>query len=715
MPDLAPRESLARPPRPSPEPVEPRVADSVLRELEQPLTALHGVGARKAETFARLGVHTLGDLLYFLPRRHDDYRQVRYFSKLEPGMQATVVGKVCKTALRLVAGGRRDFHLTLQDASGELDAVFFGQRWLDRQIKAGDQIVLCGRVSAWGARLQMQAPEWEPLDSGNLNTVGIVPVYALTEGLTQRSLRRLMRAFIDDLTGRLPDFVPVPSLERAGLAALGWALQQAHFPDGPDHLQHAQDRLVFDELLQLQLAVLENRREWQARPADSLSLDDDALEALQAQLFPFSLTAAQQRAFADIRRDMAAPVPMNRLLQGDVGSGKTAVAALALALTVLAGRQAALIVPLGVLAGQHYRSLSQILSRLPGERTPTVALLTSATPAAERRAILADLVSGALDVVIGTHALLQEGVNFHDLGLAIIDEQHRFGVQQRKALRGKGRNPHLLLMTATPIPRTLALTLHADLDLSVIDELPPGRKPVHTCIIEPVARERAFSFVAAELARGRQAFIVHPLVEESEQVDARAATRAHEELARVFHRHRVALLHGRMSAAAKDEVLTAFSRGDHDVLVTTPAAEVGVDVPNASVMVIEGANRFGLAQLHQFRGRVGRGEHASTCLLIPDRDEPAARERLEALTRINDGFRLAELDWEMRGPGDLAGTRQSGGSLSQLAALISPRLVTLAQREARTIHLEDPELTLPQHELLARRVSRLRDARSDVS
>ncbi|MCY4526678.1 MAG: helicase-related protein [Anaerolineaceae bacterium] len=297
----------------------------------------------------------------------------------------------------------------------------------------------------------------------------------------------------------------------------------------------------------------------------------------------------------------------------------------------------------------------------------------------------------------------------------VIDEQHRFGVEQRRLLRGKGRNPHLLLMTATPIPRSLALTLYADLDLSVIDELPPGRGTVQTTIIEPVARERAFSFVAAELARGRQAFIVHPLVEESENPDIRAATVARDELVEVFHRFRVALLHGRMSVSGKDEVLRAFSRGDTDVLVTTSVAEVGVDIPNASVMVIEGANRFGLAQLHQFRGRVGRGEHQSHCLLIPDSKDAAARERLEALEQYSDGFSLAELDWQTRGSGDLAGTRQSGGGLLQMAEFLTPQLVALARREARTINLEDPALALPQHELLAFRVRQLRDKRSDVS
>ncbi len=714
-PDIANRVPLDQPPRRQRNPQDPTVALARLRELEQPLTVLQGIGDRRAGIFARLGIHTLADLLYFMPRRHDDYRQERYLGRLEPDMRVTVVGRVRQTAIRNVPGGRRDFRVVVEDESGRLDAVFFGQHWLTTRIRPGDLIVLSGCTSAWGSRLQMSNPEWEPLDPENLQTVGLVPVYPLTEGLTQRGIRRVMRDVVSDKTRDLPDPVPEATLERAGLADLDWALLQAHFPKGPDHLRHAQDRLLFDELLALQLAVLESRREWQSRPADALAMPDDEFAELQSRLFPFQLTAAQRQAVAEIRHDMATEVPMNRLLQGDVGSGKTAVAMLAMFLAFQSDRQAALIVPLSVLAGQHFRNLTEMIARLPEDRRPSLALLTGATRGEERERTLADLASGVLDIVIGTHALLQEGVEFNDVGLVVIDEQHRFGVEQRRSLRGKGRNPHLLLMTATPIPRSLALTLYADLDLSVIDELPPGRGTVQTTIIEPVARERAFSFVAAELARGRQAFIVHPLVEESENPDIRAATVARDELEEVFHRFRVALLHGRMSVSGKDEVLRAFSRGDTDVLVTTSVAEVGVDIPNASVMVIEGANRFGLAQLHQFRGRVGRGEHQSHCLLIPDSKDAAARERLEALEQYSDGFSLAELDWQTRGSGDLAGTRQSGGGLLQMAEFLTPQLVALARREARTINLEDPALALPQHELLAFRVGQLRDQRSDIS
>ncbi len=325
------------------------------------------------------------------------------------------------------------------------------------------------------------------------------------------------------------------------------------------------------------------------------------------------------------------------------------------------------------------------------------------------------MADGSIDVVIGTHALIQEGVEFNDLAVAIIDEQHRFGVEQRKSLRGKGTNPHLLVMTATPIPRTMALTIYADLDLSIIDEMPPGRIPIQTRVVDPVARERVYNFVENELNKGRQAFVVHPLVEESEKIEAPAAVEAYERLTKVFFRNKVGLLHGRMKPAEKDEVMEAFSKGEIDVLVTTSVAEVGVNVPNASVMVIEGANRFGLAQLHQFRGRVGRGEHASYCLLVSDTNSDEARERLQAMENTNDGFKLAEMDWKLRGAGDLVGTRQSGGSLLQLVREMTPQLVELAQREARTIYEEDPDLSQEQHRLLAQRVGMLHNERSDVS
>jgi ATP-dependent DNA helicase RecG len=697
-------------------------AIDVMRGLRQPVSVVKGVGERMTESFRNLNVETLADLLYFLPRRYDDYTRLTPLGRLQPNVPTTVIGTVRETAVRVGPSQRKYFYLALDDGSGMLDVSFFGGTYMGRYIKTGQQVVLSGTPTVFRDRLQMTNPEWEHLDTDNLQAVGIVPVYPLTEGLKARGLRRLMQRTVNYWAERLPDYVPEATLDRTELAELGWAIKNIHFPKSHDHLRHARNRIIFDELLLLQLAILGKRREWQSVPAEPLTVSDDWLAQTMETLFPYQLTGAQQRAIADIRQDIGQSIPMNRLLQGDVGSGKTAVAVMALAITVANGCQGAIMAPTSILAEQHFRNINELLSRLPGERKPVVGLLTGALSATQREEMRAQIASGAVDVVVGTHALIQEGVEFQNLALAIIDEQHRFGVEQRGVLRGKGRNPHLLVMTATPIPRTLALTIHADLDLSVMDEMPPGRQPVQTRLIEPVARERVFSFVESQLKQGRQAFIVHPLVEQSETIDARSALEAYEELSGVFFRHRVGLLHGRMKTAEKDEVMTAFSQGRYDVLVTTSVAEVGVDVPNASVIVIEGANRFGLAQLHQFRGRVGRGPYESYCLLIPDNNTPEAVQRLHVLEETTDGFRLAEMDWRMRGSGDLLGTQQSGGiwsrsfkALNKLGEFMTPELVELSQREARTIYAEDPLLEQEQHRLLAERVRLLQDERGDVS
>jgi ATP-dependent DNA helicase RecG len=720
--DIPEEPRLARPPRrPRPQ-IDANEAIDILRGLRQPVTVVKGVGDRMAESFRRLGVETINDLLYFLPRRYDDYTRLNSINKLQPNMLATVIGTVREAAVKVGPNQRKLFELTLDDGSGLMTVTFFGQAFLARQIKSGDQIVVRGETSIYRNRLKLTNPEWEHLDADNLRKVGIVPVYPLTEGLKARGLRGIMRRAVSYWAEHLPDYVPAATQERAELADLGWAIQNVHFPKSQDHRRHASNRVVFDELLLMQLAILGNRRDWQSVPADPLVVSDEWLDSFLQAAFPYTLTGAQQRAIADIRRDVAQNIPMNRLLQGDVGSGKTAVATISLMLAVANGRQAAIMAPTSILAEQHYRNFSNALAKLPGERQPQVALLTGSLSADERAEVRARIADGSVEVIVGTHALIQEGVEFHDLALAVIDEQHRFGVEQRGMLRGKGKNPHLLVMTATPIPRTLALTLHADLDLTVIDEMPPGRQPIQTRVVEPVARDRIFSFVESQLQQGRQAFIVHPLVETSEKVEARSALEAYEELSQVFYKFKVGLLHGRMKPSEKDEVMTAFSRGAYDVLVTTSVAEVGVDVPNASVIVIEGANRFGLAQLHQFRGRVGRGQYASYCLLIPDNNSVEARERLQALEEISDGFRLAEMDWKLRGSGDLLGTQQSGEkiargfrAMNRLSEFVTPELVALAQREARTIYEEDPDLSQEQHRLLAQRVQLLQDERSDVS
>lgn len=740
--DIPVQPRLARPPRTPRPPVDPDEAADIMRGLQTPVSVIKGVGDRMVGLFARLGVHTVNDLLNFFPRDYDDYTRLLPINRLMPKEKVVVIGTVREAEVRIGKGGRKDFQITLDDGAGLMSVTFFGQHYLSRDIKAGHQVVLRGETSLFNGRIQMTNPTWEHLDPDNLVKLGIVPVYPLTQNLKAQGLRRLMKNAVEYWADRLPDYIPAATLDRADLADLGWAIKNIHFPAGSDHLTHARNRLVFDNLLLFQLAILGNRREWQSQDAEALNVTDEFLETFLQAVFPYEMTGAQRRAIDDIRRDIAKPIPMNRLLQGDVGSGKTAVAITALAMAVANGKQGAIMAPTSILAEQHYRNLGRAFEQMPGEKKPIVALLTGALTESERQAAYAGIADGSIDVVVGTQALIQEGLVFKDLAVAIIDEQHRFGTAQRGALRGKGaKNPHLLVMTATPIPRTLALTLHADLDLSIMDEMPPGRIPIRTEIRPSQARERILAFVEDQLEKGRQAFIVHPLVEESEKIDTMSAMEAYENLSRIFYRYKVGLLHGRMRPTEKDEVMAAFSRGDYHLLVTTSVAEVGVDVPNASVIVIEGANRFGLAQLHQFRGRVGRGQHASYCVLILDHDQsdayywlrdmentpdpterarkeanlPDAIKRLKAMEDSNDGFHLAEIDWKLRGAGDLLGTRQSGRGLTKLAEFITPQLTELAQREARTIYEEDPDLTLEQHRLLAQRVQILKDERSDVS
>jgi ATP-dependent DNA helicase RecG len=716
IPDLPVKPRLARPPR-IPRPlISADTAADTLRGLNAKVDTVKGVGPKLVEQLNTLGIYTINDLLFNLPRRHDDYTLLQPIARLLPETIATIIGTVKYCEPRESKSGRKDFYMEVDDGTGTISCTFFGQQFLSRVIRKKMQVVISGKVGVYRQRLQMNNPEWEELDDENWHTTGIVPVYRLTEGLGGRRLRNLMRETVFYWSDRLPDYIPLPTLERAELADLGWAVKHLHFPESLDHLEHARNRYIFDQLLLLQMSIMANRRDWQASPAPQLSVDDDFLEGFVQSAFPYTLTNAQYRAIADIRRDMATTVPMNRLLQGDVGSGKTAVAITALAIAFANGKQGALMSPTGILAEQHYRNIGRIFDEMDyTDRRPVVALLTSSLTTTEREAVYNGMRDGSIDIVIGTHAVIQDGVEFSDLGLVIIDEQHRFGVEQRKALRAKGGNPHLLVMTATPIPRTMSLTMYADLDLSVMDEMPAGRTPVETFIVQPLERERIYAFIRAQLVEGRQAFVIHPLVEASDKIEARSAEEAYDELLKIFHRHRVCLLHGRMKPSEKDEIMGAFARHEYDIMVTTSVAEVGVDIPNASIIAIEGANRFGLAQLHQFRGRVGRGGYASYCLLIPDADTPEAAERLNAMVSTTNGFELAEIDWRLRGAGDLIGTRQSGSNTLQLMEFMKPELVEMAQREARTIYEEDPYMTRPEHQLLKQRVDMLYNENTDVS
>ncbi|MBL8132998.1 MAG: ATP-dependent DNA helicase RecG [Anaerolineae bacterium] len=718
--DLPPPPRLARPPRRARPFIDVETAQDLLQGLHASVERVKGVGPKQQEMLGRLGIRTINDLLFYFPTRYDDYTQLVSVARLKPSTLATVIGTVRHTEERIGKTGRRDFHMVVDDGTGEIGVTCFGQSYLRRTIQPGQQVVLRGQTSLFRNLIQFTNPEIVPLDLEDLQAAQIVPVYPLTEGLNNRQLRRIVEKALDYWTERIPDYVPEGTLERLNLADLGWALRNIHFPEGPDHLEHAKNRLIFDQLLMLQLTIMANRRQWQSLPALSLTIEDPVLDAVIASMYSYPLTGAQRRSVEDVRRDIARTIPMNRLLQGDVGSGKTAVASTVMAIAYLNGGQAAIMAPTSILAEQHYRGISAAFERLdesirPEGRRPVIGLLTGSISAGEREAILNGLRDGSIDIVIGTHAIIQEGVTFHNLTLAVIDEQHRFGVEQRGALRGKGTNPHLLVMTATPIPRTLALTLHADLDLSIIDEMPPGRTPVRTRVVEPSQRFKVYDLIDEQIAQGRQAFIVYPLVEASDRVEAGSAVEAYEDIRKLFHHHQVGLLHGRMRPDEKDAIMAAFRDHEFDILVTTSVAEVGVDIPNATVILIEGANRFGLAQLHQFRGRVGRGGHASYCFLLTDSDVPDALERLKALERTNDGFELADIDWKLRGPGNLIGTQQSGRSTLKLVESMNSALVEQAQREARTLYEQDANLIQPEHHLLAMRIKNLQDERSDIS
>ena len=667
--------------------------------LASPLTAISGIGPKSAETLARLGLETLGDLLWNIPRRYDDYSQLKTINRLWYGEEVTVIGTVEEIHVRPIRGGSLKLtDAVVSDGSGSLRVTWFNQPWIAQQLTPGRAVVLSGRVDQYLGRLTMNSPEWEPLERQQLHTNRIVPVYSLTSGVTAKWLRRVINAVVERYAPGIQDPLPEAVRRSAGVAPLPHALRQIHFPDSAEELQRAQARLAFDEMLYLQLGVLRQKQDWIALSTQPVSVEDAWLQRFESGL-PYALTDAQRRALAELRSDLASGHPMNRLLQGDVGSGKTVLAAAAIGMVAAGGRQSALLAPTSILAEQHAQTLRGLLPGACGIPVERIALLLGSTPESEKQLIRMALASGEIQVVVGTHALLEDPVVFRQLALAIIDEQHRFGVDQRAALRAKGDNPNLLVMTATPIPRSLALTLYGDLDLSVLDEMPPGRQPIETRLLRATERSRAHRFIESQIDTGRQAFIIYPLVEESEKVEAKAAVDEHKRLqTEIFPRRAVGLLHGRMKPDEKEAVMGRFRAGDLAILVSTAVVEVGVDVPNATVMMIEGANRFGLSQLHQFRGRVGRGEYPSYCLLIPDADDPASAERLKAMEATADGFLLAEMDLEQRGPGDFLGTRQSGFAELRMARLTDVRLIEKARREAQHLFQSDPGLSAAEHE-----------------
>ncbi len=682
--------------------------------LDASVARLQNVGPAHAKRLQKLGIYAVGDLIYHFPRRYDDYSKLKTVSQLVYGEEVTLLLTVCEARTREThRAGLTITNVLLADPTGTMPAVFFNQPWLQQQFKAGRRIVVSGRVEQDLGHLTFKSPEWEPLSKELLHTARIVPIYPLTEGITNRWLRRLINSVVEYWADKVPDALPAALRAREKLDDLATALREIHFPTSFEKMEQARRRLALDEFLLIQLGVLRQRRQWREQPGRALQMDAATVPAFLAAL-PFALTRAQQRALDEILGDLQRAQPMSRLLQGDVGSGKTVVAAAAMLTAVANGAQAALLAPTEILAEQHFKTLATVFARQP--QPPRVRLLTGSLKNREKEEVRAQIAAGEINVAVGTHALIQEGVEFQDLALAVIDEQHRFGVEQRATIRSKGYHPHILVMSATPIPRTLALTVYGDLDLSLIDEMPPGRQEIKTKWLEPRERERGYAFIRNQVKAGRQAFVICPLIEESESIDAKAAVEEYERLRKdVYPDLHVGLIHGKLKPSEKDATMTQFREHAIDVLVATSVVEVGIDVPNATVMLIEGADRFGLAQLHQFRGRVGRGEHQSYCLLLAEKSGTTSDERLKVIESTQDGFRLAEEDLKLRGPGEFFGTRQSGLPDLKIAKLSDTKILEEARRIAQGIFDQDPDLREPEHHLLAQKLAEFWKGKGDLS
>jgi ATP-dependent DNA helicase RecG len=679
--------------------------------LDTPVTYLKGVGPARADALRRLGIITAGDLLFHVPHRYEDASTVSPIRLLEPGMQGTVVGTVISKGVIPTRKGLRIFQAVLRDETGMIEVSWPGQPFLDRTIDKGDVLLVTGNVRFFHGR-QLQPREFVNLgaaEDGDASMQGrVLSVYPATEGLSFKVIRGILDAHLEQLLPLVSEYLPADVVRDAEVPAIGDALRMVHRPSSIAEAMLGRSRLAFEELFFVQLLQQRAKELAREKRTGIRFVNKRTLTTPLRERLPFQLTGAQVRAIREIFADMCSEHRMQRLLQGDVGSGKTIVALFAALLAIENGYQAAIMAPTELLAEQHLRTFANLLE--PRGMAPV--LLTGSLPAKERRAVAQRLASGEPVLVVGTHALVQEATVFANLGFAAIDEQHRFGVEQRKALGAKGSSPDILLMSATPIPRSLALTLYGDLDLSILDERPPGRQPIATGLRRDSSRARVLQFIDRQIEQGRQAYIVYPVIEESEKTDLKAATTMFELLSSTaFANRRLALLHGRIPADERDAIMRRFRDREIDVLIATTVIEVGIDVPNATVMLIEHPERFGLSQLHQLRGRVGRGAAESFCILLGD-VSPDSAERLAIFTHTEDGFEIARADLRMRGMGDLFGERQSGVPTFRIADPLRDELLgERARVTAGTLLGRDPGLERPEHAPL-RRVLGERYARS---
>jgi len=657
-----------------------------------PVTAVKGVGSRRADLLANLGIRTVEDLLKHFPRSYHDRRNISRIVDLKPGQRVTICAEVVSTEVTYLRRRMCLAQALLKDSSGTIWAGWFNQPYMTRVMRQGLSAFFTGEVIKYRG-LQLRNPEYEFVpdeDKDAIHTGRIVPVYRVTEGLSQRQLRAILWETVQRYGDQLPETLPAELRERHHFPSVRVAVRNVHFPENADDHRIARRRFAFEELLQVQLKILSEKRVTRGEANRfRMRADGPLLRKLRSAL-PFELTRAQNRAVERILSDLASESVMNRLLQGDVGCGKTVVALHAIAAALDSGYQTAFMAPTEILAEQHYISLKRMLAPLGVE----AALLIGGMKPRDANAVRRGLRSGDVRVVVGTHALIQESVSFAQLGLAIVDEQHRFGVLQRATLKEKGFSPHLLLMTATPIPRTLALTLYGAMDISVIGELPPGRKPVKTSYVPHAKEQRMHEFLRKEVGAGKQVFLIYPLIEESKKLDVEALLSAHERHAKTtFKDLRTDFIHGRMKTETKEDIMRRFNAGEIDILFSTTVVEVGIDVPNATVMVINDAHRFGLAQLHQLRGRVGRGSDRAYCFLTGKPRTVDAKKRIEVMQKTCDGFVIAEEDMKIRGPGEIQGIRQSGISDLKIADLVRDiKLLEMARDEAARLLESDENL-----------------------